>query len=160
VGAQELSTLLWRERETLELLLFKLEEEQLLLTAGRNRWLPHATREVEQVLARLRESGLERAVAVSALAEEYGIAEEATLKQIVEAAPTPAWTDVFASHLAALEGLAAEIAEVRDANVAYLRAAARSTSDALAGIDLDAGTYDASGSARQHDGARLFQADA
>jgi transposase len=145
VGAQELSTLLWRERETLELLLFKLEEEQLLLTAGRNRWLPHATREVEQVLARLRESGLERAVAVSALAEEYGIAEEATLKQIVEAAPTPAWTDVFASHLAALEGLAAEIAE---------------TSDALAGIDLDAGTYDASGTARQHDGARLFQADA
>src|SRR4051812_39244560 len=40
----EVSNVLWRERELLEMLLFKLEEEQLLLTAGRTRWLPHATR--------------------------------------------------------------------------------------------------------------------
>ena len=50
MGANELSALLWRERELLELLTFKLEEEQLLLTAGRTRWIEHATREVEQVL--------------------------------------------------------------------------------------------------------------
>lgn len=31
MGANELSALLWRERELLELLVFKLEEEQLLL---------------------------------------------------------------------------------------------------------------------------------
>ena len=46
----EVSSILWRERELLELLLFKLEEEQLLLAAGRSRWLGHATREVEMVL--------------------------------------------------------------------------------------------------------------
>ena len=39
--------ILWRERELLELLLFKLEEEQLVLASGRGRWLAHATHEVE-----------------------------------------------------------------------------------------------------------------
>lgn len=164
MGAQELSALLWRERETLELLLFKLEEEQLLLTAGKSRWLPHATREVEQVLDRLRESGLERAVAVATVADEYSLAEAATLRQIVDAAPTAAWADVFGSHLAALEKLASEIREVRDANVIYLRAAAKSTSDALTGLDIDAGTYDARGGTRGSRGAgaaaHLFEADA
>ena len=51
---QDLSARLWHERELLDLLTFKLEEEQLLLTAGRTRWISHATREVEQVLERLR----------------------------------------------------------------------------------------------------------
>ena len=49
----DLSSVLWRSRELLELLLFKLEEEQLLLAANRSRWLAHATREVEVVLDRL-----------------------------------------------------------------------------------------------------------
>jgi len=53
MGLSEVSSILWRERQLLELLLFKLEEEQLLLAAGRTRWLPHATREVDRVLAQL-----------------------------------------------------------------------------------------------------------
>ena len=43
----DVSTVLWRERQLLELLVFKLEEEQLLLTAGKVRWVNHASREVE-----------------------------------------------------------------------------------------------------------------
>src|SRR5438045_4734995 len=39
MGLAELSSILWRERDMLELLLFKLEEEQLVLAAGRTRWL-------------------------------------------------------------------------------------------------------------------------
>ena len=70
MSATELSALLWRERELLELLIFKLEEEQLLLTAGKTRWIQHATREVEQVMNKLRESGLSRTVAVAELALE------------------------------------------------------------------------------------------
>src|SRR5688500_16797740 len=77
MGPQGLSAILWRERELLEMLLFKLEEEQLLLTAGTTRWLTFATREVEQVLERLRQTGLERAVAVSSLAVAWGIDEDA-----------------------------------------------------------------------------------
>ncbi|HUX71839.1 MAG TPA: flagellar protein FlgN, partial [Cellulomonadaceae bacterium] len=43
MGLMQLSDVLWQERHLLELLLFKLEEEQMILTSGRTRWLGHAT---------------------------------------------------------------------------------------------------------------------
>jgi hypothetical protein len=147
MGAQELSTLLWRERELLELLMFKLEEEKLLLTAGKSRWLPFATREVEQVLERLRENGLERAMEVAVVGDEWGTGDDASLRSIIAAAPTDAWRDNFSGHLAALTELAASIAELRDANVQYLRAAARVTQETLATISPEAATYDSHGNA-------------
>ena len=61
MSLSEVSNILWRERQLLELLVFKLEEEQLVLAAGRNRWLPHATREVETVLGEIKRIELERA---------------------------------------------------------------------------------------------------
>lgn len=146
MGAQELSTLLWRERELLELLQFKLEEERLLLTAGEARWLPFATREVEQVLERLRASGLERTIAAGDLADEWN-APEHTLGAIIAAAPTSAWRETFEAHQRALADLTAAIGEVRDANLQYLRAATQSTQETLATLDLGSGLYDASGTA-------------
>ncbi len=49
---EDLSLILWRERELLETLLYKLEQEQLVLASGRTRWLARAAREVETVLRR------------------------------------------------------------------------------------------------------------
>lgn len=147
MGAHELSALLWRERELLDLLMFKLEEEQLLLAAGKTRWIPFATREVEQILERLREAGVERAIEVSAVAEEWGVEEEATLREIIAAAPTEAWRENFGGHLRALTELTAQIGEIRDSNVLMLRAASRMTQESLAGLNPDAGTYDQSGTA-------------
>jgi hypothetical protein len=146
MGAQELSTLLWRERELLELLQFKLEEERLLLTAGKSRWLPFATREVEQVLDRLRASGLERTIAAGDVADEWN-APEHTLGSLIAAAPTSAWRETFEAHQRALTDLTSQIAEVRDANVQYLRAATQSTQETLASLDLNSGLYDARGGA-------------
>ena len=40
MAIHELSALLWRERELLDVLTFKLEEEQLLLTSGKSRSSP------------------------------------------------------------------------------------------------------------------------
>jgi len=37
MGADNLSSLLWHERNLLDLLTFKLETEQLLLTAGKSK---------------------------------------------------------------------------------------------------------------------------
>jgi hypothetical protein len=145
VGAQELSTVLWRERELLELLTFKLEEERLLLTSGNSKWLPFATREVEQVLERIRESGLERAMCIDALSAEWGAGEEPTLRAIIAHAPTDAWRDNFQGHLQALTALASTIAELRDANMQYLRAASRATQDTLANLDASASTYNSHG---------------
>ena len=150
MSANELSNLLWRERELLELLVFKLEEEQLLLTAGRSKWLHHATREVEAVLAHLRTAGIERTVEASAVAVEWGLPEDATLRQLVEGAPSDLWRDLFSSHLAALTALTTQIADVRDTNLTYLRAATRATQETLATVGAGApgGTgYDGRGAA-------------
>ena len=157
MGVAELSAVLWRERQLLELLLFKLEEEQLLLAAGKAKWLPFATREVEQVLARLRTAGVERAVESAAVALEWSAPEDATLRDLVRAAPSDAWRDIFSSHLTALTGLTAQIADIRDANLTYLRAAARSTQETLANFDPGAGVYDDRGApAMASAGAHLF----
>ncbi len=73
MGANELSMQLWRERELLEMLLFKLDEQQLLLAAGRSHWIQFAAREIDQVLDRLRAASLARAVEVAGVAEEWGL---------------------------------------------------------------------------------------
>jgi flagellar biosynthesis/type III secretory pathway chaperone len=148
VGVNELSAVLWRERELLELLTFKLEEEQLLLTAGKSRWIEHATREVEQVLERLRTAGLERTVEVAVVAEEWGTDGETPLRELVAHAPDGPWADIFTSHLRAMTELTTQIKQLRDENEQFLRAAARSTQETLATAHQDPSLYDASGSGR------------
>lgn len=144
MGAQELSTMLWRERSLLDLLTFKLEEEQLLLTAGKTRWIQHATREVEQVVQQMQVASLERDMAVSTVAEEWGLPVDAGLRDIAAAAPE-AWKDIFHSHLKAMSDQTRQIAALRDANEQFLRAAARSGQETIASIQREPGTYDASG---------------
>ena len=157
MGANELSALLWRERELLELLIFKLEEEQLLLRNGKSRWLQHATREVEQVMNLVREAGLGRSVEVSAAAKDWGTNEEATLSELVAHAPAGAWAEIFAAHLKAMIDLTTQIKELRDANEQFLRAAARSAQETLAELHDDANTYGANGATDSPTtGARLF----
>ena len=93
----EVSNILWRERQLLELLLFKMEEEQLLLAAGRSRWLAHATREVETVLAEIKRVELTRTAEVEALAVSLGMAPTASLRELAAAAPAP-WDAVLQDH--------------------------------------------------------------
>ncbi|WP_104201368.1 flagellar protein FlgN [Cryobacterium sp. Y29] len=145
MGANELSALLWRERELLELLVFKLEEEQLLLQGGKSRWLQHATREVEQVLNLVREAGLGRSVEVAALATQWGTQEDSTLRELVANAPTGPWGEIFAAHLKAMGDLTAQIKELRDSNERFIRNAARSTQETMASANVSAKTYNASG---------------
>lgn len=148
--------MLWRERNLLDLLTFKLEEEQLLLTAGKTRWIQHATREVEQVVAQLRVAALERDIAVSAVAAEWGLTDDASLRSLAAAAPSP-WGEILSSHLSAMNELTASIRDLRDANEQFLRAAARSGQETLAGIQREPGTYNASGTAEAaHFGSSLL----
>ncbi len=83
------SEMLWRERRLLELLLFKLEEEQMVLAAGRNRWLAHATRELETVFEEINIAELERAVSVNAAARWLGLESGASLRELAAVAPEP-----------------------------------------------------------------------
>lgn len=156
MAIHELTALLWRERELLDLLTFKLEEEQLLLTAGKSRWLPHGTREVEQVLEHLSKAGLTRAVEVAAVAQEWGLSAEASLSELANAAPEPAWAEVLSSHLKAMQRQTAAIQELRDSNEQFLRAAVRSTQETAADLKPAAGTYDSHGRTGESAASRFF----
>jgi hypothetical protein len=135
VGATELSAQLWNERALVELLLFKLEELELLLADGRSRWVPQATKEIEQTLERMSASGLSRALDVSEVADEWGCSPDATLRELTAAAPPGVWSDIFGSHLQALVSLVGEVAATSETCQRLLRAALQATP---AGPDTDA----------------------
>lgn len=135
VSLTELSSVLWRTRELMELLLFKLEEEQLLLAAGRSRWLAHATREVELVLEQIRGAEVLRAAHAQAAALDLGLAADASLSQLADASPAP-WCDLLHQHRKAFFTLTAEIGGMAEMNRELLTAgqrAARETMMAVAG---------------------------
>jgi hypothetical protein len=110
---REVSDILWRERRLLELLQFKLTEEQLLVAAGRVRWLPSATREVELIMIELQRAELTRAVAVDELAVDLGIAPNPSLADVAVAAPEP-WDGVFERHRDALVVAVEEVDALAD----------------------------------------------
>ena len=108
---REVSDILWRERRLLELLEFKLEEERLLAEAGHARWLPRASREVALVRAELRRAELDRAVAVAAVADLFGLHQTPTLQELIAAAPAP-WAGILERHRDALLRAAGEVTEL------------------------------------------------
>jgi hypothetical protein len=133
VSLQQFSTVLFRERHLLELLLFKLEEEQLLLEAGRTRWISHASREVETVLDELGEVELSRVAELAAVGHEIGLRDGAiTLAEVVHAAPPP-WDGIFAEHQQVLLALSAEVLEAAESNRQQLHDGYESIRQALAG---------------------------
>jgi hypothetical protein len=135
----EVSNILWRERQLLELLVFKLEEEQLVLASGRTRWLTHATREVEAVLAEIKRLELDRSVHVEALAQLLGTDSNPTLRTLVEVTETP-WSGIFDEHRIALLELAQEIDGVARSNRDMLSRGQQAAREALATmgeIELD-----------------------
>jgi hypothetical protein len=81
VDYQHLSTLLWREQELLDLLLFKAEEKQYLIVTGKTRWLSRIAHEIEVVLDQLRTLEVERAAATE-VTELRGLAD--TNREVIE----------------------------------------------------------------------------
>lgn len=154
MGMHELSALLWRERELLETLHFKLEIERLLLATGQHRWLGRASHEIEYVTARLKEAGLARAVEAAEVAEELGLDAMATLRELVAACVDPVWRDLLESHLMALVRVTTSISEVRDGNERMLREANRVAQDAVSGVG-SGGTYDERGHSHGLPSARM-----
>lgn len=147
MSLSEVSNILWRERQLLELLVFKLEEEQLVLAAGRNKWLSHATREVETVLEEIKRVELQRSVAVSALGGEMELSDSPSLRELSEIAPAP-WDGIFNEHRRSLLELAQEIDSVAKANRDVLQRGQQAAREALVSIgEVDTEAYNASGAA-------------
>lgn len=105
---RDVSNILWRERNLLELLAFKLDSERLLARAGRTQWLARADHEVEVVLGALKAAELERGIHVQALAGEFDLATEPTLQALAERVPAE-WAGIFTDHRRALLELARDV---------------------------------------------------
>jgi hypothetical protein len=134
---QEVSSLLWKERNALELLLFKLVEEQLIISAAQTRWLSHADREIEVVLEDLRATEVLRALAVDSLAEEAGHAgTPLTLRELADLAPEP-WATMLLDHRKALQDLIASVEQVKNDNRGMLIANERAIRQLLLADDSD-----------------------
>lgn len=136
----ELSSALWRTRELLELLLFKLEEEQLLLAAGRSRWLPHATREVELVLEELQQVEVLRAMHAQAAAVELGLDAYASLGQLADSAPMP-WSELLHQHRKAFLTLTAEISGLAESNRELITMGQRAVRESMMAVADSLDTY-------------------
>jgi hypothetical protein len=148
MSLHELSAVLWRERELLDVLLYKLDVERLLLATDRRRWLGRAAHEIEFLTARLKEVGLARAVESAEVAEELGLPAEATLQQLADAVGDEVWREILGAHLGALRDVTGEIAALRDANELLLRQTAPGTTTGRPPRRGATTTYDARGTAR------------
>ena len=131
MGASDVSTLLWRERQLLDLLVFKMEEEQLILAAARPHLLGPASAEVAQVLEQISQCEAERDAATRELAAELGLGSPARLAEIVEASDEP-WTGIFSEHRKGLVAAVERIRALAAGTKVLLAARLSATADALA----------------------------
>ncbi|MBO9521599.1 MAG: flagellar protein FlgN [Nocardioidaceae bacterium] len=143
---EKLSQILWRERELLDTLLFKLETEQLVLASGRNRWLLRAAREVEQVLDTLRQTEILRAVASDEAAAALGLEHNPSLRALAEAVEEP-WHSLLLDHHEAFRTVTREIGALADANRELITAGYRSARETLMTLGDSAEGYNADGDA-------------
>ena len=143
MALSDVSNILWRERQLLELLVFKLEEEQLVLAAGRSRWLAYATREVENVIAEIKRVELDRAVQVADAARGLGLSGTPALRELASLTAPP-WDGIFAEHRRVLLALAQEIEGITQSNRELLRSGQQAGAEAIAALgEIDIDAYDA-----------------
>ena len=148
VVVEKLTWVLWRERELLEALLFRLELEELVMATGRTRWLSNAARDVDHAAAALREFEVLRAVAADEAAASVGLEPNPSLTELVAVCEEP-WRSILGDHRDAFLALTDEISRVAQTNRALIVAGLRATQDTLLGIDHGAATYTAAGSVSQ-----------
>ena len=142
---QHLSTLLWREQELLDLLLFKAEEKQYLILTGKTRWLARIAHEIEVVLDQLRVLEVERAAATEQVAARLGVGGNPSLRQLADAAPAP-WGDLYGKHHENLLTLVTELRSLSDANRELIEGGLAAIGDALLTVRApSAGTYNQTG---------------
>lgn len=147
MSLSEISNVLWRERKLLDVLVFKLEEQRLVLASGRTRWLSRASAEVESILEQIKRVELERAVAVAGSAAKPGRSGTLLLCELAANTPAP-WDGIFAEHRRALLLLVQEIDAMTKSNRGMLRRGQQAAREALASLgEIDLGTDDSSGPA-------------
>jgi hypothetical protein len=145
VSMEDLSLVLWRERELLETLLYKLEVEKLVLASHSTRWLAAAAREVEQVLETVRDTELLRAVAADAAAASVGLASNPSLRALAEAVGDP-WHTILMDHHQAFVSCTRDLVDVAATNRELLAAGQQAARELFLGLTEQAAGYTPTGS--------------
>lgn len=143
---EKLSQILWRERDLLDALLFKLEMEQLVLGSGRTRWLARAAREVEMILDLLRETEILRSVAADEAAASIGLTTNPSLRALAEAVDEP-WHSILLEHREAFALVSREVSALAETNRELLTAGLRSARETLLSLEQEAQGYRPDGAA-------------
>lgn len=115
-----LAQTLWREQRLLDVLLYRMEVQHLVMAAGRGRWIERAAADVDAALEELGEHELIRAMQVADVAPLLGLAADASLRQLVASAPEP-WCDILRDHQQAFLELVGKVEETSHANRDLLR---------------------------------------
>jgi flagellar FlgN protein len=147
-GFGAVSAVLWDERDTLELLQFKLTQENLLVASGTTRWLHRADAEVRAALERLRLGEVARAAEAQAMARALAMPLDMTLAQLADIAPEP-WSTLLGEHRTALRALFFEVEAVAAENRRMLETGWQAIHETLDGLTLPVTSYLASGGTLQ-----------
>ena len=140
----ELSGALWRQRENLETLLFRLVAEQSIVSGGQLRWLARADDDVRRAVEALRLGEVMRAIVVEQVANAVGLGSDATLAVIAERAPEP-WCTLLAEHRTALRELTLLVQGLTAENLRLLDAGAKAVRETLDHLAATVATYDSTG---------------
>ena len=154
---EKLSLVLWRERELLEALQYRLEVEQLVMATGQTRWLASAARDVELAVEELREMEILRAVAADEAAANAGLDPNPSLASLVDAADEP-WRSILADHREAFAAMSDEIERIAATTRVLIANGLRAAHETLLGTAAAGQLYTAAGSAVS-DGARTAVVD-
>ena len=153
---EKLSLILWRERELLETLLYRLEVEQLVLSSGRSRWLMRSAKDVEHTLQQLRETELLRAVAADEAASSVGLSANPSLRALAEQVAEP-WREILMDHRDAFVELTEQVTVLAGSNRDLITSGYRSARETLLNIGGAPDSYGQDGSAvAVSAGVRLF----
>ena len=153
------STALWREREALERLHFKLIEQQLVLAAGEVRWLHLVDDEVREAADAMRAAEVLRSAEFEMFARRLNLAPDASLRDFIAAAPEP-WPTVLDQHRVALHDLALDIRATAASNTRMLQAGAKAIRETLENLSGSEPGYDGHGTAIGPRGALLLDQQA
>jgi hypothetical protein len=119
MALRDLSDVLWRERQLLDLLVFRLATERNVDPAHL-RWAAYAADDVDRESERLRLVEMERATVAAEEAQRLGLSPLSSLAELAAAAPEP-WNVILDRHREALADLTDQVASGARESRARLR---------------------------------------
>lgn len=133
------------EQSALDGLLFKLKEQQLVLSSGEHRWLARTSHEITVALAALEEATRRREGAAAAANSTLGLPGDANLAQAADRVTDEATCQRLHQRRRSLRDALDQVRRCSRQNREFLAAGLAATGDALALLGAPP-TYDSAGS--------------